>query len=83
MSVVKEHLNDFKCINFYERLSGPKLAVMAEVKRASPSKGDIAPNIDAAKQGLLYAKAGTKLSLKVKLFLHTAHFTGERCKLTG
>eukprot|EP00028_Trichosphaerium_sp_Am-I-7-wt_P008773 CAMPEP_0168521494 /NCGR_PEP_ID=MMETSP0405-20121227/8700_1 /TAXON_ID=498012 /ORGANISM="Trichosphaerium sp, Strain Am-I-7 wt" /LENGTH=462 /DNA_ID=CAMNT_0008542745 /DNA_START=225 /DNA_END=1613 /DNA_ORIENTATION=- len=31
---------------------------MAEVKRASPSKKDIAPHINAAKQGLLYARAG-------------------------
>jgi len=50
----------FPLIAFAERLlrQGNKIAVMAEVKRASPSKGDIAPNIDAAKQGLVYAQAG-------------------------
>lgn len=31
-----------------------------EVKRASPSKGDIAPNLDSAKTALEYAKAGAK-----------------------
>jgi anthranilate synthase/indole-3-glycerol phosphate synthase/phosphoribosylanthranilate isomerase len=34
------------------------MALMAEVKRASPSKGDIAPDIDAAEQALIYAKGG-------------------------
>ena len=34
------------------------MALIAEIKRASPSKGDIAPGIDAAEQGLRYANAG-------------------------
>lgn len=34
------------------------MAVIAEVKRASPSKGDIAPGIDAGAQALTYAEAG-------------------------
>lgn len=34
---------------------------MAEVKRASPSKGLIAPNIIAAEQGMIYAKAGASV----------------------
>ena len=33
--------------------------VILEVKRASPSKGDIAPKLDAAETALSYAKAGT------------------------
>lgn len=39
------------------RANGP-MALIAEVKRASPSKGDIAPHIDAAEQAAIYAKAG-------------------------
>jgi len=48
-----------EAIDFGERLrqSAP-MAVMAEIKRASPSKGDIAPGIDAAAQGVAYARAG-------------------------
>jgi anthranilate synthase/indole-3-glycerol phosphate synthase/phosphoribosylanthranilate isomerase len=49
----------FPITSFVARLkNGVGMAVMAEVKRASPSKGDIAPNIDAPSQGLAYAKAG-------------------------
>lgn len=39
------------------RASAP-IAVMAEIKRASPSKGDIALDIDAAEQSASYARAG-------------------------
>jgi anthranilate synthase/indole-3-glycerol phosphate synthase/phosphoribosylanthranilate isomerase len=46
-------------ISFVARLrdAGP-VAVIAEIKRASPSKGDIAPGMDAAEQALRYAEAG-------------------------
>ncbi|WP_294430829.1 bifunctional indole-3-glycerol phosphate synthase/phosphoribosylanthranilate isomerase [uncultured Treponema sp.] len=37
----------------------PQKGVILEIKRASPSKGDIAPDLDAAKTAELYAKAGT------------------------
>ncbi|CCE65985.1 hypothetical protein TPHA_0O00130 [Tetrapisispora phaffii CBS 4417] len=46
--------------NFYEKLRTAKgsAAVIAEVKRASPSKGDIFIDAIAAEQGLKYAEAG-------------------------
>jgi anthranilate synthase/indole-3-glycerol phosphate synthase/phosphoribosylanthranilate isomerase len=37
---------------------GAPLAVLAEFKKASPSKGDIAPDLVAAEQALRYAAAG-------------------------
>lgn len=37
--------------------NGP-MALLGEMKRASPSKGDIARGVDAAQQGLSYALAG-------------------------
>jgi anthranilate synthase/indole-3-glycerol phosphate synthase/phosphoribosylanthranilate isomerase len=46
-------------LDFAERLrrDGP-MAVIAEVKRASPSKGDIAPGMDAVAQAMKYATGG-------------------------
>ena len=34
------------------------MALMAEIKRASPSLGDIAPHVDPAQQALAYARGG-------------------------
>lgn len=45
-------------IDFMVRLEESPPAVIAEIKRASPSKGDIAPGMDAAKQALRYARGG-------------------------
>lgn len=46
-------------IDFVARLRrDAPIAVIAEVKRASPSKGDIAPGLDAAEQAMRYARGG-------------------------
>ena len=39
----------------------PSLSLMAEIKRASPSKGDIALHVNPAAQALLYAQAGASV----------------------
>lgn len=47
--------------NFYQALKqniGTKNSVIAEIKRASPSKGDIALNINAVAQAVKYASSG-------------------------
>ena len=44
--------------DFVAALQAAPMAVLAEMKRASPSKGDIAMHVDAAQQGLTYALAG-------------------------
>lgn len=49
-------------ISFVDRVkSTPHTAVMAEIKRASPSKGDIAPTASAPEQALKYALAGASV----------------------
>ncbi|WVR06749.1 multifunctional tryptophan biosynthesis protein [Kwoniella sp. DSM 27419] len=49
-------------IDFHQRVvSTPHTAVMAEIKRASPSKGDIAPSASAPAQALKYALAGASV----------------------
>ncbi|KZT04750.1 uncharacterized protein LAESUDRAFT_727624 [Laetiporus sulphureus 93-53] len=43
------------------RSAAPAPALMAEIKRASPSKGDIALSANAAQQALSYALAGARI----------------------
>jgi indole-3-glycerol phosphate synthase len=43
---------------FREALAEPGVGVIAEIKRASPSKGDLAPGIDAVEQARRYVEAG-------------------------
>lgn len=44
--------------SFHGVLAAPGISVIAEVKRASPSKGDLAPLIDAEAQGRAYRDGG-------------------------
>eukprot|EP01121_Diplochlamys_sp_Union-15-3_P008598 TRINITY_DN2295_c0_g1_i4.p1 TRINITY_DN2295_c0_g1~~TRINITY_DN2295_c0_g1_i4.p1 ORF type:complete len:499 (+),score=92.02 TRINITY_DN2295_c0_g1_i4:73-1569(+) len=59
---------EFTPLNIISKIEGQmtsnKLCVLAEVKRASPSKGDIAVNKDAVKQAILYARAGSLEDLR-------------------
>ena len=45
-------------VPFAAALRGPTIRVIAEVKRASPSKGDIAPGLDAGVQAAHYVAGG-------------------------
>jgi indole-3-glycerol phosphate synthase len=44
--------------SFASALAGPGVSVIAEVKRASPSKGPLAPDLDARTQAAAYAEGG-------------------------
>lgn len=44
--------------SFRDALAGPGVAVIAEIKRASPSKGDLAPSLDAVTQARAYRDGG-------------------------
>lgn len=45
--------------SFHRALAQPGVTLISEVKRASPSKGDLAPGIDAVDQAKAYVAGGT------------------------
>ena len=51
------------CLNLKQviQAQAPRMALAAEFKRASPSKGDIACDLDAGQQAVLYGKAGANI----------------------
>lgn len=59
--------------SFAEALRGESIAIIAEVKRRSPSKGWIRPNMDAGSQALAYARAGAKA---ISVLTEPEHFAG-------
>ncbi|HEY7861491.1 MAG TPA: indole-3-glycerol-phosphate synthase [Gemmatimonadaceae bacterium] len=58
---------------FRDALRGTTLAVIAEVKRRSPSKGWIQPQMDAAAQSRAYASAGASA---ISILTEPEHFAG-------
>lgn len=47
-----------ECISLKSRLTNPNFGIIAEIKRKSPSAGDINTNIDVVKQGQVYSENG-------------------------
>lgn len=68
-------------LDFAERLQRDRpMAVIAEVKRASPSKGDIAPGMDAVAQALKYATGG---AAGISVLTEPAWFKGTLDDMAG
>ena len=59
--------------DLHAALSHPGVAVIAEVKRASPSRGDLAPDLDAVAQARAYADGG---AAAVSVLTEPARFKG-------
>ena len=56
-----------------DSIQAPQVAIAAEFKRASPSKGDINPTLDAATQCLEYARVGVSI---ISVLTEFEHFKG-------
>ncbi len=67
-------------VDFTARLAEAPPAVIAEIKRASPSKGDIAPGMDAAEQALRYARGG---AAGISVLTEPTWFKGTLADLRG
>ncbi|MEO7103560.1 MAG: indole-3-glycerol-phosphate synthase [Gemmatimonadaceae bacterium] len=64
--------------SFRDALSRPAVAVIAEVKRRSPSKGIINPEIQAPAQARLYVEAG---AAAISVLTESEHFGGSMADL--
>ena len=60
--------------SFADALAGPGVAVIAEVKRASPSRGSFAPDLDAAAQTRAYRDGG---AAAVSVLTEPTEFSGD------
>ncbi len=65
-------------LDFHAALQGNGVAVIAECKKASPSKGLIAPNYDAVKLAKTYARAG---AAAISVLTDGRHFQGSLADL--
>lgn len=63
-----------------DALAGSGVSVIAEVKRASPSKGDLAPGVDAATQASSYLEGGASA---ISVLTEPSRFKGELADLAA
>lgn len=64
--------------DFVSALSRSGMSLIAEIKRASPSKGPLAPNLDAVEMATIYEKAG---AAAVSVLTETQFFKGSLADL--
>ena len=60
-------------LDFARALAGNKTRIIAEVKRASPSKGDINPDLDPVETAIIYERAG---AAAISVLTESRYFKG-------
>ena len=69
-----------KCISLNNALKAKAPAIIAEIKKASPSKGIICENFDHRKIALLYSDAGASA---LSVLTDKVFFQGDICFIEG
>ena len=66
--------------SFIDALRGPAISLIAEVKKASPSKGPLRPDLDPVKFATIYREAG---AAAISILTDAKHFQGSLDDLRG
>lgn len=64
--------------SFVDALTNPGLAIIGEVKRRSPSRGDLAPDLDPVEQALRYVEGG---AAAISVLTEPDYFSGSPADL--
>jgi indole-3-glycerol phosphate synthase len=68
-----------KMLDFTAAIKGPEVKLIAEVKKASPSRGVLCPELNPVELAVTYAKAG---AAAISVLTEVAHFQGSLDYLT-
>ncbi|MBT4511893.1 MAG: indole-3-glycerol phosphate synthase TrpC [Chloroflexi bacterium] len=71
-------MNQQPPIDFAAALSEPGIGLIAEIKRASPSKGPLAPDLDATSTAITYEESGANA---ISVLTETEYFKGSLADL--
>ena len=61
-------------VSFAGALTGPRLSLIAEIKKASPTKGMLDPNLEPLSRARAYATGG---AAGISILTETRHFLGK------
>lgn len=73
LAVLKRRLSERKPRRFKSALSGPQIRLIAEVKKASPSRGLLCPDFDPVRLAREYARAG---AAAISVLTESRYFMG-------
>jgi indole-3-glycerol phosphate synthase len=73
LSVLKERVAQYKPLDFAAALRGKGIKLIAEVKKASPSKGGLCPDFDPVALAQIYARNG---AVAISVLTEVTYFQG-------